>query len=714
MLSVMRRKNLLIVIVLIALPHAVLAQSMLWPVADKETGTDILCKPQEYLEQQLNFGSLFIGGSEDDWVVSPADGVIQSIGVIYMNDLNSLLYGSFDPAMTLDENIRSTDFKQGLDPKYNNVSIAIALKDGSRLNISGLSGDIRFKTGQKVCAGDTLGQFAYSYKAFKEPSLKISISGRDGKAMDPMTPFGLASSFVAPGRLTRENPMPVEKLREDLTVLESAFCDLYPSLEAHMPEATFHAYMDSIRQTIKEPMDPGNPFSNILNRILSDFPDSHIYRYKDPVPGVGSGKFPGFYMMWCDDTLSVLLANEAYTKYEGRTVARVDGIPAEEYAHRFDSFVYLYDVGIESTLPEKKVQLGQFGSAMHLGEDKERKLDVEFSDGSHALVPFQKGTRPYKIGETYRRVFYWSVLNKKRSEDDIFEMKRLSDSVAYFALRTFDLNDVQLEAVLDSLAVCDLPNLIVDMRNNAGGDVKVLMKLLSCMTDSPMERQKGGYDRVKNQGCIDVLRYSLNYSADTEMFPEYEPRKGEDGFFCEDTIETCSVVMPDPEVHYGGRIYVLTNGHSYSAATLFPSVLIRNRRGVSVGRETGSGYHFMTALKFADIRLPNSLQTIRIPMVQLVFDTTVTARTPAGRGLLPDYPLPLSRYEVMQGDDGQTDVMLEYCLSLIAEGKYLSPEDPFAEADAPKTEPKSMTIWLAFSALVVLVLGAVILIKKRR
>ena len=710
----MRRKNLLIVIALLALPHAVLAQSMLWPVAGKETGTDILCKPQEYLEQQLNFGSLFVGGSEDDWVVSPADGVIQNIGIVYMNDLNSLLYGSFDPAKTLDDNLRATDFKRGLDPKYNNVSISIALKDGSRLNISGLRGDTRFKTGQNVCAGDTLGRFAYSYKAFKEHSLKISISGRDGKAIDPMTPFGLASTFVAPGKLTRENPMPVEKLREDLSVLEAAFCDLYPSLEAHMPEAAFHAYMDSIRQTIQEPMDPGDPFRMILSRILTDLPDSHIYRYKDPVPGAGSGKFPGFYMMWCDDTLSVLLANEAYTKYEGMTVARVDGIPAEEYARRFDSFFYLYDTGIKSTMAEAKVLLGQFGAAMHLGEDKERKLDVEFSDGSHALVPFQKGTRPYKIGETYRRAFYWSVLNQKRSEDDVFEIKRLNDSVACLALRTFDLNDIQLEAVIDSLAACDRPNLIVDVRNNAGGDVRVLMKLLSCLADRPMDRQKGGYDRVKKRGRIDVLKYSLNYSGDIDMFPEYEPRKGEDGYFCVDTIETCSVVMPDPEVHYGGRIYVLTNGHSYSAATLFPSVLIRNRRGVSVGRETGSGYHFMTALKFADIRLPNSLQTFRIPMVQLVFDTTVTARTPAGRGLLPDYPLPLTRYEVMQGEDGQTDVMLDYCLSLIAEGKYLSPEDPFAEADAPKTEPKSIIIWLAFSALAVLALGTVFLIRKRR
>ena len=173
--------------------------------------------------------------------------------------------------------------------------------------------------------------------------------------------------------------------------------------------------------------------------------------------------------------------------------------------------------------------------------------------------------------------------------------------------------------------------------------------------------------------------------------------------------------MPDPGIRYGGKIYVLTNGQSYSAATLFPAVLVRNRRGVSVGRETGTGYHYMTALKFADIRLPNTFQTIRIPMVQLVFDNTVCERTPAGRGLLPDYELPLTFNEVTDGPDGQTDVMLEYALSLIGEGRYLSPEDPFAEADRPSQGGLSASHWYIIgAALLLMVLAGTWILLRRR
>ena len=207
------------------------------------------------------------------------------------------------------------------------------------------------------------------------------------------------------------------------------------------------------------------------------------------------------------------------------------------------------------------------------------------------------------------------------------------------------------------------------------------------------------------------MEHSLNYNGSMEIFPDYEA--GESGFYKRDSLETCAVVMPDPGVHYDGRVYVLTNGHSLSAATLFPAVLVRNRRGVSVGRETGSGYHCFTAFKQADIILPNTLQTVRIPMVQLVFDTTVCDRLPEDHGMLPDYPLPLAWNEVMMGDDGETDVMLEYALSLIADGKYLSEDDPFAAADQAPAARSFPWLPIAGIAALLLLIFAVVLLRRK-
>ena len=714
------RKYLFFIILGITLPlNASLAQQLLWPMAGKKAGTDILCRPQEYLEQKLNFDNLFVGGTEGDVVVCPADATVLFVGVNYQLSLDYVLTGHFDPDRNLDENIRSADFGKDADPRYVSAGLSLQLKDGSKLHIDGLQGETCFKTGQKVSAGDTLGRLGYSFKAIKAPSLNISISGRDNKPMDPMTPFGLPTTFVAPGELTREDPMSVEKIREDLSVLEDAFCELYPSLEDRMPEADFRAFMDSLKQTVSAPLSPSGPFRVMLWQIMSRLHDSHLYLYPDPVAPKKSRTpardWPGLYLMWCEDTLRVLLASPGYTQYEGKVVSSVGGVPAKDYVAGFRKFCYPYDGKVESTLSERCVQLGSNGAMRHWGEDKDRGLEYGFADGSKVIVPFIESANKYKIGDLYLRNFHWFARNRMRGREDVFETRQLNDSVAFLALRTFDLNQVQEDSVRVFLAGCDTPNLIVDLRNNAGGDVNVLMRLLSCLTDRPLDRQKGGYNRVMKQGGFASLDYSLQYSSQMQVFPEYEPREGEDGFFSLDTIETCAAVMPDPGIRYGGKIYVLTNGQSYSAATLFPAVLVRNRRGVSVGRETGTGYHYMTALKFADIRLPNTFQTIRIPMVQLVFDNTVCERTPAGRGLLPDYELPLTFNEVTDGPDGQTDVMLEYALSLIGEGRYLSPEDPFAEADRPSQGGLSASHWYIIgAALLLMVLAGTWILLRRR
>ena len=152
---------------------------------------------------------------------------------------------------------------------------------------------------------------------------------------------------------------------------------------------------------------------------------------------------------------------------------------------------------------------------------------------------------------------------------------------------------------------------------------------------------------------------------------------------------------------------MLTNENSCSAATLFPALLVRNHRGVIVGRETRTAYHYMNALKFADIRLPNTTLTITIPLVYCRFDSVVNDRVPYGRGVLPDYPVPLTIDE-LSGKNG--DAILNHTLQLIEEGKYLSPENPFAAEEPSKGSAGNK---IAYAAAGVLVIAGILLIFAR-
>ncbi len=692
----------------ILLTGSLQAQSLQWPIAGKKEGEDILSRPQAYIGNELNYEDLVIGADPGTAVLCPADGVIVSVGAVYQKDMNNMEFYGFDARKTMAETIQAARDESGL---LYTGSLSLRLADGKKVHLHGFTGDRRFQTGQAMKSGDTLGVVDYSFHAFKTPSLMVSVSDSKGRAADPMTPFGLMTTFVDSQSLTRENPMPADKIREDLDVLENAFCELYPSLENHMGEAAFRAYMDSVKASVTGPMDVPMDFRLMLRRILHRLPDSHVYLYPDPIQTEAPVEWTsGEMLTFCDDTVRVMVAAPGFEALEGKVVTTIDGAPAAAYARRAAELEAGYDGKIESTTAENMVYLARYGLMLNPYATKGSVHELGLEDGTTVRVPFFVRPR-FKANDQYFRIYNWYSINLMRGDDDVFETRVLNDSTAYLGIKTFDLLEKQVEQIRDFLRDCKAPNLIVDVRNNGGGENKVLMKLLSYFADAPMDRQKGGYMRVLKQGQFASLDHSSNYNGTMDIFPDYEA--GENGFCKRDSLETCAVVMPDPDVHYAGKVYVLTNGHSLSAATLFPAVLVRNRRGVSVGRETGSGYHCFTAFKQAGIVLPNTKQTVRIPMVQLVFDTTVCDRLPEDRGLLPDYPLPLAWNEVMMGEDGETDVMLEYALSLIADGRYLSEEDPFAAFDrAPAARSVPWLPIVGIAALLLIVLAVVLLRRK--
>lgn len=95
---------------------------------------------------------------------------------------------------------------------------------------------------------------------------------------------------------------------------------------------------------------------------------------------------------------------------------------------------------------------------------------------------------------------------------------------------------------------------------------------------------------------------------------------------------------------------------------------MRGGRGVTIGRETRGAYHFMNAVKFVDVRLPSSQIEVRMPLVETHFDSVANKRIPYGRGVMPDYPMPLSLEEILS----ERDMMLDYALELIKKGAYLT------------------------------------------
>lgn len=686
-----------------------------WPVKGKAAGEDIIYRPQEYIGGELNFDDLYIGTAFGDTIIAPADGTVIFYCIEIKTSMTTMnTVGCRAESPTFDaflEDARKPGNSYPVPKKYVTGTVTIRLDDGRKIHISGLEGDKEYKTGMKIRRGEYLGTAGYAYKEIEKSHIRLSVSTRKGTASDPMAPFGLRSTFIAPGKLVIPETLTQEKALEDFNILLGSIKELFPSVyDVVTPEQL--AAFDSTMTTRIGSSDKISyqDFYDIAWRTVAFIHDSHLNMLTpDPrfesyrtfyAPHIMFGKF--------GDSLTVTYVQDGYEDKIGKRIVSVDGIPADSYIRSIEELITGYDTENESI---RDFYMAYNWNLMYGHKIFEPRTTVlEFSDGEKFTDEWVPSTKIRKVtpSMTKKGVQYYEKREKYKDTPYVFEA--LNDSTAYFGLSTFVLDETQTETLADSLGkYFSYPYMIIDLRDNSGGHVEIERKLLTWFLNGP-SRETDSYSYVNKAGGFKYLKYSMNYdtSSTAIIFPDAIKDENGDGYFVTGEITSSDRIMPDSLLNYKGKLYVLTDETSISAASAFPATLVRNHRAVTVGRETASGYHFMTALKFAQIRLPNSYIMINIPLVKEVFDTAVTPRTPAGRGLMPDYPVPLSYEELYTAGN---DIVLDEALRLISEGKYLG-EDHFAFLDE---EPRNRTwMYVVLCCIAVIIAAAAISRRKRK
>jgi hypothetical protein len=192
-------------------------------------------------------------------------------------------------------------------------------------------------------------------------------------------------------------------------------------------------------------------------------------------------------------------------------------------------------------------------------------------------------------------------------------------------------------------------NVIIDIRNNGGGNPAISALLFSFL--APRSFANVYNYRTKN---IDLTfpEYAI---ADGRKMSDEDIRGNKDflyqrfdkdsasGFYIgnERLKEGQLENYPPDKDAFKGHVYVLTGGGTVSAATYFASLVQKNKRGLIVGKETGSGEQSTTAAWFLNYLLPNTKSILTVPMSELYF---FNSKTDNGRGVLPDKEVPMEKF----------------------------------------------------------------------
>jgi C-terminal processing protease CtpA/Prc len=196
------------------------------------------------------------------------------------------------------------------------------------------------------------------------------------------------------------------------------------------------------------------------------------------------------------------------------------------------------------------------------------------------------------------------------------------------------------------------PSLIIDLRDNGGGDDAFGKILFAHLTDK--EYRYYAALEVKNN-TFDFLKYT-NLPREEWTFPENRIKKNERGWYDVLGHPNLGVQKPIPPI-YKGKVFVLINGRSFSATGETTSLMHCHKKAVFVGEECGSGYYGNTSGFMVVVNLPNSGIGVSVPLVRY---SMAVDGYPKDRGIIPDFPFEPKVEDVLANRDS----ILRYAVDL--------------------------------------------------
>lgn len=671
---------------------------VVWPVKGKVAGEDILYRPNDYILSEHNLNGLYIKTLEGTPILAPCNGTITSFVYSYKSMIHESMSFPFIDGSDIEirENIVKKmlhDYNMEVDPKYISISIGILTNKNEQYYIDGIRPYREFKTGYAIKKGDIIGTAGYTYKEIEQSCISLSRS-INGKSADPMSPFGLKSSFVNPTKFDFKKVLPVEKLKEDFIIFREALEEGHTGLYDYISKPELDHLFDQTLNSINRPMN-SEDFKKIFIPIIHSIRDSHtsLLSIFSDNPNV---YYPQVFFGWLNDSLIVTRSLPNHEEFIGKRIIEINGIKSDSLLQSVKQLMIGSDGFIESMNEFNLLCMG-WASYFLAYPSQDGSFNVTFSDGSSSNFKLEKKikNKPLKINPKWRYVSF---------QKQNFNCRKINDTVAYLDINTFQLNQKDLEEIFEyvkTIQDSSYSNLIIDLRNNTGGSADAVAQIFALIANNPFKGRV--FSMVNNNDTYRFFKYTENYTPNfRHIFNEYKPNEGKTGFFI--PFDSIPWNYPNDSIHFVGKIYVLTNEHSLSASTVFAALVHKYGRGVIVGRETGSTYYQLNAEKFATIILKNTAIRFRFPLVKVVFDSLGNSDIPWGRGVLPNYPIKLTLDEL----EGINDVFLDSTLSLIKHAKYI--QNPIQETE----KADKLNLILIIATIFIIILSLVIIINKHR
>ena len=200
-------------------------------------------------------------------------------------------------------------------------------------------------------------------------------------------------------------------------------------------------------------------------------------------------------------------------------------------------------------------------------------------------------------------------------------------------------------------------NLIIDIRANGGGDINKSVLLTRYLSEAPFKVADSVFSKSKN---FKPFSPYISHSFFNNIGLTFLTRKRADDRYHFGFWER-HVYAPKKKNHFKGKVFILINGLTFSASTLFCNAIEDQPNVLTVGEETGGGAYGNSGVLIPTMTLPNTRLRVRLPFFRLVQYRHVAEK---GAGVAPELFIGPDWRDILEG----VDTKLEAVKKMIQQG----------------------------------------------
>lgn len=450
------------------------------------------------------------------------------------------------------------------------------------------------------------------------------------------------------------------ELQSDYKLLRKILEEKHPSLYWYTPPAVMNNVMDAGLSQLKDSMTEQAFGWHVLAPVLAQIHCGHtslmmskewqsFARHKN-IPS-----FPLFVKVWNDSMMVVADMNRDGAVPRGSFIKSINGIPQTKIVRDLFQFMPMDGYGYNLNFIKLSASFpfyfrNVFGVLPFYYIAYTDSNNVAFTamipwwvnekDTTEVNKPFKKKAPEERKSAEEKRKYYRSM--------------KVKDTIAIMDVNAFTKGSLNnfFRRSFRKLRKEKIKHLIIDLRVNGGGDINKAVALARYITDKPFKIADSAFSVSKN---FNPYSGYISKSFWNNIGLVFFSKKKEDGKYHFGYWER-HFFKPKKKNHFDGNVYVLTNGLTFSAASLFCSLVREEENVMLVGEETGGGWYGNSGILIPTITLPNTRLRVRLPFFRLV-----QYRHPPfkGSGVVPEWYIGPDWRDVLKNEDTKMKAVLD-------------------------------------------------------